>query len=139
MTRKTPLAVAIGASVLYLACSAGTSSGPGGSGVAGYANCTTDDQCPSNQGCTLDAPKGDGYCTLLCDDNSQCPNKYKCPSLQQTDKPDCDENGKHKGGRGICEMFGSSYGPNTCGSANPGSSSGSTGGTVIITDSGAGG
>jgi hypothetical protein len=131
--RFVVLASVIGALALQLACSGSTTGGTSGGGtVPGYANCTSDDQCPLDRGCTLDAPKGDGYCSPLCDSNAECPGKYSCPSLTQERGGDCDEMGRHRG-RGICEMFGSSFGPNTCGAADAGR------GTVIDSDGGTGG
>jgi hypothetical protein len=98
--------------MLVLACS---SSGGGAFG-SNYITCTSDGQCPDNQGCNLDAPSGDGYCSPLCRDDADCPPQASCPSLSRDRAPDCQERRK---GQGICEQFEGSYGPHTCASAGP--------------------
>jgi hypothetical protein len=111
---------------LWLACSAGSGIGSGGV-VSGFTSCTTDFDCPADQGCQTDTPAGDAYCSPLCNGNAECPKKYECPSLVLETNGDCDDVGKHKGGRGACEQFSRSRGPKTCTSA-------AEGGTVVVTD-----
>ena len=119
--KKLVVLGSIGAvAIAIAACVGGGGSTSGGSsGTAGsFITCTTDDNCPTNQGCQLDAPSGDGYCTNLCDNNAQCPAKISCPEMTTTgNNGDCDDKGKHRNGLGVCEQFTRSRGPNTCSSA----------------------
>lgn len=117
---------------LWLACSAGSGGVAPGSAVQGFTSCTSDDGCPADQGCQLDTPAGDGYCSPLCTTNADCPRKYNCPDLSQEANGDCDDLGKHKGGKGACEQFDRSKGPKTCTSAVVSDS----GTTVIVSDGG---
>ena len=104
------LAVAVAATA-WLACS-----GTGGGKASGFVNCANDDQCPADQGCQVDTPVGDGYCSPLCTTNAACPGKIQCPNQTEQRAGDCDDVGKHKGGQGACEQFTNSRGPNTCSS-----------------------
>src|SRR5262245_12739482 len=79
------------------------------------SRCRSDADCPTNQGCNL-ADLSDGYCAPLCTVLGDCPPKLTCPEMPPL-SPDCDEQGQHRDGKGVCQLYAGSHGPNSCATA----------------------
>jgi hypothetical protein len=99
---------------LAFGCASGSSGGGAGAGYGSQKHCSSDAECPAGEGCdTEGGSSSDGYCTPLCSTDGECPMKFQCPG-GRVEPGDCDEVGDHAGGKGVCDQYKGSKGPNTC-------------------------
>ena len=114
----TVLGLAFAALQLGLGCSSSASENGSDSAATAPKGCTTDADCAADQGCYTKAAS-DAYCTKLCTEQTECPNQFSCPSLAVLAEPDCRDLPNHQGGKGVCQMFDLSLGPNACKALSP--------------------
>lgn len=116
MTRLN-LAVLLFAFTALLGCSSSDTEKGSAATTTPHA-CTTDADCAADQGCYTGAAP-EAYCTRLCTEETECPNQSYCPSLSVLAEPDCRDLPNHRGGKGVCQLFDLSLGPNACKAVPP--------------------
>lgn len=76
--------------------------------------CESDADCPAGEGCDTEyGSNSDAYCTPLCAFDSECPHQLLCGE-RGTDGQQCAGVGEHRDGKGVCDQFDGSNGPNSC-------------------------